>query len=155
VYGRTGLGVRFQSLARSLPIVLLLTGCLAPYTPKPNAPLASLTFINKGYTPVDMHYEACGVFEASTVLASLHPGASATQRVTANEPFSFSFIARVGEDWSCSLGFITFTPVPERRYEVEFTQTGSGPPAGCSVRTYKVEGLERVPQPTTDCRRMP
>ena len=132
--------------------VLLLTGCLVPYAPKPHAPLANVTFLNNGYTPVDMYYEACGVFEPSTLLASLHPGASAAQRVTANEPFSFSFIARVGEDWSCGLGFITFTPVTEARYEIEFTQTGSGPPAGCSVRVYRTEGSGRVPQATTDCR---
>jgi hypothetical protein len=102
-----------------------------------------------------MHYDACGVLQESTVLASLHPGASATQRVTASEALSFSFIAPIGEDWACSLGFITFTPVLEGRYEIEFTQTDSGPPATCSVRAYRLEGSGRVPQPTTDCRRKP
>lgn len=132
---------------------LVLAGCVTPYTPKPNAQLASVTFINKGYTAVDMHYEACGVFEPSTLLASLHPGASATQRVTANEPFSFSFIARVGEDWSCSIGFLTFMPAPDARYEIEFTQTGSGPPARCSVAVNRLQPTgEKVPQATTDCR---
>ncbi|HEX2826925.1 MAG TPA: hypothetical protein VHP37_11300 [Burkholderiales bacterium] len=143
-------------LVSTTSFALLLAGCVTPYTPKPGAALANITFVNKGYTSVDMHYEACGVFEPSMLLASLHPGASATQRVTANEPFSFSFIARVGEDWSCSLGFLTFTPVPEGRYEIEFSQTGSGPPARCSVKVSKLEASgARVPQPTTDCRRRP
>ena len=134
-------------------LLVLLAGCVSPYAPSPGAPLAGVTFINSGYTPVSMYHEACGEPRPSTLLASLRRGESQTRPVTANEPFSFTFYARIGEDWSCSLGFLTFTPVPGERYEIEFTQTGSGPPASCSVALYR--GERKAREPLTDCRAQP
>jgi hypothetical protein len=136
-----------------LAVLVLLAGCMAGYAPRPGTPLAGVTFINSGYTPVSMYHEACGEPRPSTMLASLRRGQSQARSVTANEPFSFTFYAPIGEDWSCGLGFLTFTPIPGERYEIEFTQTGSGPPASCSVALYR--GERKVREPLSDCRAQP